>query len=691
MSRLLVLMCSPLLIESQSCCPGRSGEVSSSCAVSRAVAASANALNKAWLNGTLPPSSLPVYDRAPLAKCPTLDQLGRVGTAEAKLACDWQRLARVPNCTVISVGSENRWEFERNVFQTTSCKVHVFDCTGRGLHLRVPDDISSRVQLHLDCLGAPEWRYRDMPGGGKGHLLPRSGFAYHALPWDEVLMAAGLPAGVAPTYLKIDCEGCEQNLFRSLLASGNHSLLPDQIGIELHYPIGNSAQYKLLFKDMAEWPVDDMLRSLHTVAGFSVLGYLPLAGACCLEMLLARTRCDLQEWSHGLLSSSLASLSGAKTDFPAAAAFTAHASSTNEAKRLQQHLVCEPSPVGRGPVQFNADNTCMWDSTEFVLKASLLPDEDLLLCDFIDGYLANMRCFPRLVVIADPLRLERCRLELSRIPNMTLVANSLPLVVEQAGTFVSMQWTHLWLDNFTTAEQLVVWDVDSMLVLPLACHHLFDSQGLPFWYAWSAGRKSWLNVDNSLLYAAQRRGEQLSSSMSSLRKTDWMTFFPIVLPRIALPLARGLILRGANGTYFDKAWANLRRPSHYDIIGKAIMAFKPEVVHSVACNPSSSALWEDHKCNLVRPAEHLKHPQRGAHLAPKHLTIPQAHAYAQKLLIRGRTFAAGSGPLPLELFHYSGSAANLSFRTRAEHWWLQDTPRGHMCGQKQNVIADLWG
>ena len=97
-----------------------------------------------------------------------------------------------------------------------------------GKGWEVPPDLRQRVRLHLTCLGEPQWRYTDLPGGGKGHLLPLLNNSYTTLSWAEMLVKIGLH-NRAPAFLKIDCEGCEVDLFGSLLASGQHRLLPDQI------------------------------------------------------------------------------------------------------------------------------------------------------------------------------------------------------------------------------------------------------------------------------------------------------------------------------------------------------------------------------------------------------------------------------------------------------------------------------
>jgi 8-oxo-dGTP pyrophosphatase MutT (NUDIX family) len=86
-----------------------------------------------------------------------------------------------------------------------------------------------------------------------------------------------------PSLVNIDCDGCEHDIFRSALQTGQHTMLPDQIAVELHYPYAG--------KDT--WTVDAMLRELHEEAGFSVIAHQvgDERAPCCQQVTLARTRC----------------------------------------------------------------------------------------------------------------------------------------------------------------------------------------------------------------------------------------------------------------------------------------------------------------------------------------------------------------------------------------------------------------
>ena len=158
--------------------------VSSTCALPSPRAARANERFDAWLRREqrrVTPLDL-WHGRVPVAHDACQRSLERLGVhgAESKLACNLTGLTSPSGsgheeCVVVSIGSENRWHFEQSIIEQTRCRLETFDCTGVGLGWEVPPELRSRVRLHLACVGAPEWRYKDLPGGGKGRLLPRAG------------------------------------------------------------------------------------------------------------------------------------------------------------------------------------------------------------------------------------------------------------------------------------------------------------------------------------------------------------------------------------------------------------------------------------------------------------------------------------------------------------------------------------
>ena len=145
-----------------------------------------------------------------------------------------------------------------------------------------PASIAARTTLHRAC------------GDGANRPEGRSGRVF--LDWPSLLRLAGLSA--APSFLKIDVEGAEFELFSSMLASG---VLPDQIALELHAPLGFTTHKAETKYRMARSPRPWYDR-LTTFGGLALLaeemwdagGYTVVArrdnSVCgkCTEVLLAR-------------------------------------------------------------------------------------------------------------------------------------------------------------------------------------------------------------------------------------------------------------------------------------------------------------------------------------------------------------------------------------------------------------------
>ena len=138
---------------------------------------------------------------------------------------------------------------------------------------------------------------------------------------------------------------------------------------------------------------------------------------------------------------------------------------------------------------------CEWDRTEIVLKASVVPRDQPFAAEWVSAYLAAMRCFPRLHVLAD--NASQVSLHFLRVPNVTVHELAYPKGMRSAGigqharadkihglpaAHFAIQWPFLWVDNFTSAEHVLVFDTDSVPMLPLRCHHLFDEGERPVWH-----------------------------------------------------------------------------------------------------------------------------------------------------------------------------------------------------------------
>ena len=90
-------------------------------------------------------------------------------------------------CSVFSIGSNNKWNFEEAIHAATNCTIDTFDCTINGI---VPDSINNRTRFHKYCLSP--FSFRDH----------KNGVEYNTL--SELNKISNIVNG--PDYLKIDVE-----------------------------------------------------------------------------------------------------------------------------------------------------------------------------------------------------------------------------------------------------------------------------------------------------------------------------------------------------------------------------------------------------------------------------------------------------------------------------------------------------
>ena len=588
------------------CMPQYNGNVLPNCSISKNNAELTNKHYILWNANVSAPSTL-YHNKMPVSTICKTDKFG-MHNSESKLICNASVLfEHAKNCTIISIGSENKWDFEQEMFDKTTCKIETFDCTGVGLGWEVPARIKSRVRLHLICLGNPEWRYLDLPNGGKGHLYPKRDKQYSSMTWVEMLKYVNLPLHVAPTYLKIDCEGCELDLFHEVLQTNTHNLLPDQISVEMHYPYDSNEHsiWNKRFNDLSRvYHPTILANDMHNIAGFSIIDHIYNKQAqCCQEILFARTKCI----------------------------------SKNMNKYLSTYKVC--------------NKHSNWNNIESLIKISLDPTEDQLLLDWITGYIENIPCFHRLHVISSDVELSREKFK--DVPNVTHHLNNYPAVLDKESSYLKMQWHVTWADNYTTSEFVLFWDVDSIPVLPIRYDHYFNSSNVPYWYYWTNTQKSWIDVDNEVIKKSVFAGYgnvNAWKNIKSQHNMDFMTFFPIVIPRVALPIMRNVVIASTkNARYYDNAWRIIKHPSHVDLIGKSIMITSPSLIDVVHCPPMAKHAT---KCkNLYRTVEHAKHPIQGAHSNPSHYDYGKAHKYIQKLRTDRMNYVT-KNIVPHTMWHY---------------------------------------
>ena len=139
------------------------------------------------------------YSRVPQVNACDLISFGG-SDLQRKLACATPALLS-DSCVVVSVGSENVWDFEEAIFARTRCRVHVFDCTivnaTKGPHSvsanwGVPPALRSRVTLHRLCIGAPQYKTWGSKLGSE-----------RSISWPDLLQLIGLGTE-PPALLKID-------------------------------------------------------------------------------------------------------------------------------------------------------------------------------------------------------------------------------------------------------------------------------------------------------------------------------------------------------------------------------------------------------------------------------------------------------------------------------------------------------
>jgi hypothetical protein len=116
------------------------------------------------------------------------------------------------NCIVYSVGSNNQYLFEEDVFKRTKCFIEIFDCTVNTF--TPPAYIKSRIRTHKVCLGS------------KTEVIEGRQF----MNWTSLNALTGLSTN--PDFLKMDIEGYEYPVLHSIIDSGEN--FPLQIAMELH-------------------------------------------------------------------------------------------------------------------------------------------------------------------------------------------------------------------------------------------------------------------------------------------------------------------------------------------------------------------------------------------------------------------------------------------------------------------------
>lgn len=147
--------------------------------------------------------------------CELEDRIGKDFGDGGKFVCGIQTFG--PECLVYSVGSNLDDSFERDVRNSTTCEIHTFDPT-INMSLLTPAAHAFNYTAHSVGLAATESRF------AYGVVRPLSAIL-HSLGHTNRFLS----------ILKVDCEGCEYEAFKSVFQDcAEGKLRIGQLQIELH-------------------------------------------------------------------------------------------------------------------------------------------------------------------------------------------------------------------------------------------------------------------------------------------------------------------------------------------------------------------------------------------------------------------------------------------------------------------------
>jgi Methyltransferase FkbM domain len=177
-------------------------------------------------------------------------------------------------CTIISLGSNNQWGFEEAIFANfPDCEIHTLDCN-LAKEVRPPIEISSRTTLHPVCVGS-----QDAIVDGR-----------HYLSWKSITRLINVTD--APLYLKMDIEGFEYEVLRSIVEE--KFLSPMQIAFELHFKTDNPVSWIKRSKSSVE--IAMFLEYLYHQGGYFLIDrHDNIFCPHCTEILISKILCPCGE------------------------------------------------------------------------------------------------------------------------------------------------------------------------------------------------------------------------------------------------------------------------------------------------------------------------------------------------------------------------------------------------------------
>lgn len=197
---------------------------------------------------------------------------------EEKRACGLQQLQKLNQvstdtkheCVIYSIGSNNQWDFEVAIVQKTDCRVETFDCTVPNA--RPPEHVKHRVRFHPLCVSDADYEL-----DGRKYVS-----------WKTLNQITGVPT--QPTFLKMDIEGYEFPVLKSIVDSG--VFLPVQIAVEVHIKdrmVGPKYDHRLV----SSMELYAFMNYLYKFGGYYLIDRND-NGNCahCSEIVLAKLNCQ---------------------------------------------------------------------------------------------------------------------------------------------------------------------------------------------------------------------------------------------------------------------------------------------------------------------------------------------------------------------------------------------------------------
>lgn len=215
---------------------------------------------------------------------------GECRADNSKIVCGMEHLQE--GCIIYSIGGNNNWEFEENLYDMTPCHIYTFDCTGPRERFDPPERIRDRHSFYHICLATeprPPPEEIEWQGRSKNTI-------YGAM---ETLQ--GMQAMLNHTrldLLKMDIEGYEWPIFDSWpelvdLEESSKVSLPMQILTEVHYV----TQMRDLRPAQPEVPFKTEIELVHLQEHLLKMGYVVAIRddnrMCphCTELTLLRYKC----------------------------------------------------------------------------------------------------------------------------------------------------------------------------------------------------------------------------------------------------------------------------------------------------------------------------------------------------------------------------------------------------------------